>query len=216
MKKISFFGVIFCSIVLMFNSCNKDTVSISDASSSNVSIYDEIVTIESIESMLNQIYSNSDNRLKDGWLRRAWDWLVDHTGVSAYFVPGVGVVDCGFNLPCGPCPGMCLFSGTIDGTPTGVDTTSAQNKALGYSTFGLWLIQNENTMEEAIMFVFNEDVDNYVYHDEFHVSDNVYLSDTLANIIGKSEVLIHKGVYPIVFHSGSGYTYTVVNSTITD
>jgi len=215
MKKIIFLSALSMALIFSIQSCKKKEATLSNKD--NVHEFNQNITPELIESVITQLHSDPNTKLKPGWLRRAWDWIVDHTGVSSYYVPGVGVVHCNLNLNCGECPGMCLFSGVIDGTPTGEDETSPEHQEMDFSTYGIWLIANEETNEEAILFVFNHDVENYVYEGYFHVDSDIYLADHIAQeILGKSKVEVLRGVYPVVYHSGSGYHYTMVNSRITD
>lgn len=213
MKKF-FLGISFLTMISTFGiySCTK-SIEKQIISVNNKTVFNEKVTNDLIKEILNQIYSKPDSKLSDGWLRRAWEWVKDHAGASTFYVDGFEV-NMGLNLPCGPNPGFCINAGIMDGIVTGESITSNENLALGYSTYGLWLIKNEKTSQETIMLVFNNDFSKFIYQGKIHFQNDVNLSPRLLNIIGKSYAKINAGAYPIVYDPLSDYYYTVVNSSM--
>lgn len=165
----------------------------------------KVISVEELESIISDL--NSLEKAPPKWWEKVKKWFKDHTGTYLFD-------NCSYNNPCGPCPGLCLRANLVGGEENDSDTLGSEDYANGLRLFGLSLIENRETGEEAIMFVFNQDVEDFTSDDFFYIEREVEASKTLCSAIDKSKISFHKGKYPVVKDTISGYYYTVVNSTI--
>lgn len=160
--------------------------------------------------MFNDAYLNypDENQTKSKW-RRFWrkvgKWFNDHAGVWMFG-------DCGLNLSCGPCPGICFNSGIIDGNPNGDDTTSDDAYLNGLRVYGIDIIEDRETNEEYVMFRFNEDVIDFVMDGYFYIIKDVFLSETMSSLLEKQSIELKEGRYNVFYDEVSGYYYSLVDS----
>jgi hypothetical protein len=130
-----------------------------------------------------------------------WKWLVAHSGVGPYWVNGLPV-HCGFNLPCGECPGFCavaISKGDANLTPVNSDyLVNDKNYEDGErliqmayysdSLFGITFIHRDLT-----------------YYDTLYVMEEFYIGDAASELFNKDSVIILPGIYPLTYsHSDNG------------
>lgn len=206
MKKI-IYGTLFLALVgiaLSTVSCKKEAIcTVSDASVLQMS---PTYSIDEIQSVLNDLNSGAKGKC---W-EKIKAWFKKHTGSRLFN-------NCqGPPRPCGPCPGMCFRNEkTFGGEPTSIEIATQADRANGLGVVGISLIQNDETNEEAIMFVFNEEeVNDFTYEGFFYVEDDFYSDEILNDTFTKSSIKFEKGKYHVVYDSTTGYYYSLVKTII--
>jgi hypothetical protein len=144
--------------------------------------------------------------------RRFWkkvgDWFVDHAGVHMFG-------DCGLNLSCGPCPGLCISAGIIDGQSNGGnDEASPSDYSNGLRVYGIDILVDPETNQEYVMFKFNNDVSDFVNGGFFYVKDDIDLNNSMSNGLSKQKITLKKGKYEVVHDTSTGYYYSLVDSNM--
>jgi|SRR5690554_2427709 len=209
------YGILFFGLVgLGFVACEKEQNNFHQTESSAESLIDQEpkFSLDFIENMVNDAYliNADENQTKSKW-RKFWRkvgrWFNDHAGVKMFG-------DCGLNLSCGPCPGICFRSGIIDGNPNGDDTASDDVYSNGLRVYGIDILEDMETNEEYLMFRFNEDVADFVMDDNFYITKDVFLSETMSGLLEKQSVELKKGKYNVFFDEISGYYYSLVDSSM--
>lgn len=202
MKKLIYLS--FLAIAIISVSCNKNH-EVTERRTDSVVKYQPTYSKKEITSIVHSI--NSGEKVGPGWLEKVKKWFNDHTGT--YLFSG-----CTNHNPCGPCAGLCLRAGLVTGDENNGDSATPEDYANGLRVFGLSLIENTESGEQAIMFVFNSDVNDFTTNGAFYIEKDLFVSNTIANAMGKNSIKFVKGNYSVVFDASTGYSYALVQSVI--
>lgn len=205
MKKIRFIFPMLAIPVLTFfyYSCNKDkgiaptniVTEIDEASS-------RIFNSEEILSIVSDI--NGSTKAPPKWMRKIKEWIVAHSGTHLF-------QNCQGGGSCGPCPGICITNGIMDGDDNGSDQLDSLDYAQGLRLYVLSLIEHKETREEAMLFEFTDYLDDFVYNGYLIFDEDVEASSTLCALYSKNRITLLQGSYPVVYDSITQASYTVVN-----
>lgn len=210
MKKY-FYGVLLVVTTLfvaVLVSCDKETTIEKQQNiqeSKSILTMEPTYSINEIQSIVNDL--KSAEKAAPGWWDKVKKWFKKHTGTHLFD-------NCTGSNPCGPCPGLCLYLGVVDGTPTDFDYPTQDDYSNALRVFGLFLIQNEKTNEEAIMFVFNKDVEDFTMDNYFYIERDIYASKSITNELGKNSIMFVKGKYNIVYDETTKYYYALVKTIL--
>jgi hypothetical protein len=80
--------------------------------------------------------------------------------------------------------------------------------------FGIELIENSETQQEAILFVFNEDKDFFTSDGFLHFAEDTQAGTNILSSFNKNNIVFLKGEYPVVFDETTGYFYSLVNAIL--
>lgn len=134
-------------------------------------------------------------------------WIKAHSGTHLF-------ENCNGTGACGPCPGLCLTLGVVDGTENDSDILSSEDYALGLRLFALCIVKDDETGKEDIYFVFNEDVRDFTIDNTFIIPEDVEASENITTIMERNSILFYEGSYSVDFDEKTGYHYTKVDSKI--
>lgn len=144
---------------------------------------------------------------KDGkphtFLQKIGRWFKRRAGTNLFN-------NCSGSNPCGPCPGICLRFNSMDFGVIDEDYVSSEDYDLGYRALKISLIENADTNEEKIMFVFKNYVQDFIIDDFFYIEENLQFNSELAEIFEKKYITIQKGKYPVVFDELTEHYYSLV------
>lgn len=187
-----------------FFGCKKE---LNQVKSDNISVLEmkPSLSVAEIQGVLNDL--NSNEKAPPKWWEKVKKWFHDHTGTHLF-------PNCQYSNPCGPCPGLCLRAGIIGGNENEGDEALPEDYSNGLRVFGLSLIQNIETEKEAIMFVFNKDVNDFTYNNFLYIEKDLYSNDVIKNALGKESIKFIKGKYHVVYDSTTGYYYSIVDTEI--
>jgi len=203
MKNIMYILVII-GMVLLFSNCTKDTQR--DINEQHVSVntvnYDNIIpsNIDArIEFYYNEMLSKQGGK---SIFRKIWKWLVAHSGATMFG-------DCGLNLSCGSCPGLCPLA--IKG-----NTFTAVSK--DYLLSEQDYIEGKRVLEAAL---FNDSImaitfkmEDVVYNDTLFIFDDIYMGQEVSSVFEKSEIISKTGAYPVSY--SRSYNGTTLVDVISD
>ncbi len=68
--------------------------------------------------------------------------------------------------------------------------------------------------EEAIMFVFNKDVEDFTMDNYFYIEKDIYASKSITDELGKNSIMFVKGKYNIVYDETTKYYYALVETIL--
>lgn len=201
MKKIAFLIIALTSLVTLYIlSCSKKEDDMTPPKEFAVEKPIELQSRDIDKLILfhyNEYLKNNPN--SKGVFDSIWKWLVAHAGVWMFG-------DCGLNLPCGPCPGICI-SIRSDGNvflPVDEDYRLSDQK---YEE-GMRLIQlalfNDSIMGLTVLH------SGLVYNDTIFVKNNFFIGPDASNIFAKDSIFVLKGNYPVSYSHGRNGT-TLLN-----
>ncbi len=208
MRKLFFGGVIAIVSFSTVISCSKKVNNESNESKqANTSVvdYQPTYSTKEVKSVLADI--NSVEKIGPGWGAKVKKWFNDHTGT--YLFSG-----CTNSNPCGPCPGICFRAGIVDGNNNNGDVASTQDYANGLRVYGLNLIENSQTNEQAILFVFNKDLNDLTSDNYFYIEGDIMANSTICAAMGKTSIKFIKGKYAVVKDNETGYYYALVETVL--
>lgn len=191
---------------LMLVSCQKDqkVTEVKESRQINVTEMQAAFSQKYVEDLLQS--THSQEKVGPGWWEKVKKWVNDHTGTHLFD-------GCNYNNPCGPCPGMCLRANNIGGNDNnGSDVVTSGQYSQGLRAYGLSILQNSQTNEEEILFLFNKDLNDFTSNGYFYIEYDINLSPSLTQSMGKNSIKFIKGKYPVVFDNNTGYYYALVNS----
>jgi hypothetical protein len=173
----------------------------------NVSVLDmePPFTIVDIQTIVGEL--NSKTKAPTGWWDKIKKWIKKHTGSHI-------LLTCNGSYPCGPCAGMCLSGSVFNGEEIKDDFVSKADYLDGLRAFGMFLIENKDTKEELIMFVFKRYVDDFVIDNFFYMEKDIYAEKKINKMMVKRKILFLKGKYNVVFDKETNYYYTIVKTKI--
>lgn len=202
MKKLIYGGLFLAVMAISLNGCKKEYSTVeSDAIS--VLQMEPRLSVSEVQEVINEL--NSTEKAPPKWWAKIKKWFHDHTGTHLF-------PNCQGSNPCGPCPGLCLRAGIISGNENDGDVASQENYNNGLRVFGLHLIENRETGAEAIMFVFNEDVNDFTSNSILYIERDLLTNDVIKNALGKESIKFIKGRYNVVYDSKEGYYYAIVDA----
>lgn len=202
MKKLIYLSFLTISIVAI--SCNKNQ-EISKRQNDSVVNYKPTYSEKEVALIIQSI--NSSEKAGPRWWEKVKKWFRDHTGT--YLFSG-----CNNHNPCGPCAGLCLRAGIVTGDENDGDTATPKDYANGLRVFGLSLVENSDSGEQAIMFVFNNDVNDFTTNGSLYIEKDLFTSNTIAAAMGKKSLKFVKGEYSVVYDATTGYSYALVRTVI--
>jgi hypothetical protein len=194
-------GIVF-AIIIAF-ACNKDNDNHTYPNNNSVATNASIIEND-IDKIMYQEYQNYLKSHNEKGPGKWWRWLKAHAGVGPYLINGQ-LIHCGFNLPCGECPGICSSFKSdplVPGSPflsqkeydDGIRLL--QMAIYNDSTFGMTFIQPDLT-----------------WNDTFYVSQSFFIGTDASNLFNKDSVIILEGQYPISYsHSHNGSTVVAVKT----
>lgn len=219
MKKLIYGGLFLAIVGIVFVGCQKNQEIDPQIESNEKSSGESLINREPkfseelIENMVNDAYSINDDEIHakaggEKW-RRFWRkvgrWFNDHTGVRIFG-------DCGLNLSCGPCPGLCFSLGIIDSNSNDGDTASDYTYSNGLRVYGIDILEDRETNEEYLMFRFNKDVSDFVLDGFFYIKEDIFLSESMSDQLEKESIQLKEGKYNVYYDEISGYYYSLVDS----
>lgn len=189
--------IVFAAGVVLY-SCSKNNESITPITTAGQN-YDQ--NTGSIDDQILFYYyeyqkQNQGNR---SVFKKIWKWIKAHSGVTMFG-------DCGLDLPCGQCPGMCLAVPN-NWIPVDDDYIMSQQE---YDA-GLRLFQvayyNDSILE--INFIHSD----LVYHDTCFISRRYNIGSDISSIYEKDSIVLRQGAYPVSYaYSANGTTLVKVDS----
>jgi len=210
MKKYSFivFLAVMALSLVVIVSCNKETEKEKQqVASQNVSVLrmEPTYSVDEVQSIVNDL--KLGEKAPSGWWDKVKKWFKKHTGTHLF-------ENCIGSNPCGPCPGLCLSLGVIDGDPTDLDYPTQEDYSNALRVFGLFLIQNVRTGEEAIIFVFNKDIEDFTMDRYLYIERDIYASKIVSDELKKESIMFVKGKYNVVYDETTKYYYALVKTII--
>ncbi|WP_343603883.1 hypothetical protein [Fluviicola sp.] len=201
MKKMICLGILVFTTSLIIQSCTKSQ---QERTPEPAEKFTSTITVKDVKKIISAL--NSQEKIPT-WVEKAKKWLKNHTGTHLQN-------NCNGNNPCGPCPGICISVALIDSPENGTDVASASDYASGLRVYGLMLVEHELTGEEAFLFLFKNDVNDYTIDGFFYLESDVETSAAITTSFGKNQIQFKEGKYPVVYDSTTGYHYALVESTI--
>lgn len=203
MKSVIYGGVIIATISLMFFGCDKGHNQFSTEHATVIQMKPSISKVD-IQSVIDDL--NSETKAPKWWTKMK-KWFKNHAGTHLF-------ENCQGSGNCGPCPGFCISFDSFGGEENNGDTVSQKDYEDGFRVFGLKLIQHSETGEEAIIFIFNDDLncftsDNFLYIER---DLNAHMNINLA--MSTDSIKFRKGKYHVVLDSITGYHYAMVDALI--
>jgi hypothetical protein len=195
-KTIKIIGLALFMVSLNY-ACNKKPATLESVKESETSFQTEtqiglvsfpnsrIKSLSEIETSLNDSYIVSNSAQKPTLLQRIAKWIKVHSGNHLF-------ENCTYDMPCGPCPGMCMTLGrstviTTDSTYNAIDHGN------GIGTIGLMRI---DSTKFRLRFVNNAE---FVINNVFYVPADIELGDSLATLYQSTKFIIKQGVYPLSY-----------------
>ncbi|MDR0802140.1 hypothetical protein [Fluviicola sp.] len=201
MKNLFYAWLFLGFVTIGFIGCEKDT----PPKTGNVSVLEMKpgISLDEIKGVLSDL--NSSEKAPPQWWVKVKKWFNDHTGTHLF-------QDCENSNPCGPCPGLCLSAGIISGNTNDGDLIDIEDHNNGLRVFGLSLIENTETKEEKVMFIFNKDVNDFTSNGFLYIEKDLYSNDVIKNALGKNSIKFVKGKYYAVQDTKDGYYYAIVDT----
>lgn len=205
MKKLIYGGLILALVGIGIVACKKQSEIPVQQSSNTALAIDEVNNNELLSSIIDDF--NSLEKAPPNWWVKVKKWFKDHTGTHLFD-------NCQYSNPCGPCPGLCLSLGVVGGDENDGDVVTPSDYALGLRAFGLYLVENRITLEESVLFVFNEDVSDFLNDNRLFIERDINANKTITDALGKESIEFKKGIYPVSLDTISGYYFALVNTKI--
>ncbi|MCF8307665.1 MAG: hypothetical protein K9I68_01515 [Bacteroidales bacterium] len=144
---------------------------------------------------MSYYYQQAQKNTSRGPFEDIWNWMVSHAGVHG---------DRSYDLPCGPCPGICIG---IRFTPVDDDYLLTQEE---YEN-GKRLLEigffNDSTL--GVNFKHK----GFVENDTLFVDQDYNIGDEASELYNKDSIIIEKGAYPVTYsQSKNGSTIVDIKS----
>lgn len=180
---------IIAGVLTLFCSCTKETQDeMKEQQAINIEATYEQALPSDIDARIDFYYNEMINKHGGKSIfRKIWKWLVAHSGVTMFG-------DCGINLSCGQCPGLCANASKDDSFAV-VDKDflmSEEDYIEGKRLFEAALF-NDTIM--AITFKMSD----LVYNDTLFIFEDIYLGSQVSSSFEKSEIVIKAGSYPVSY-----------------
>ncbi len=208
MKHLKF--ILIASIGLLFVvSCDdqaqqfiSDQSTVSDSKVESLKVYDR----DEIASTIESLSLETSNLRAPKWWKKVKKWFKDHAGTHLFD-------NCNGNGNCGPCAGICITLGFISGTNNDSDVISALDYQNGYRVYSFSIIENTVTREEKVLVELKHNED-FITDDNLYIAESSSLSEEMVISLGKSNIVIAPGVYPIVYDENTLNGQTVLDAVI--
>jgi len=96
---------------------------------------------------------------------------------------------------------------------TNIDNIEPDEFRQGLRTYGVTIITNETDGEEYLIWT-TKYGDEIVYNDKLYLMDDYYLNADATASLGKSQILVEKGVSKVFDIPKSDYVFTILSSTM--
>lgn len=153
MKKVIYGGLFLAAVGIGIVACEKQNKLPVQQSNNTILALEDVNNNELLNSIIKDF--NSLEKAPPKWWVKIKKWFKDHTGTHLFD-------NCQYSNPCGPCPGLCLSLGVVGGEENDGDILTPSDYSLGLRAFGLYLVENRITQKEFVLFVFNEDVNDFL------------------------------------------------------
>ncbi|AEA44235.1 hypothetical protein [Fluviicola taffensis] len=202
MKKLIYLSLVTISFIAV--SCNKNQ-EVSKRENESVVNFEQTYSEKDVTSIIQSI--NSSEKVGPGWFEKVKKWFNDHSGTHLF-------QGCAGGGACGPCPGLCIGGATISGNNNNGDSATPETYADGLRVYGLSLIENKETHEQAMMFVFNLDLADFTKDGYFYIENDISASSNMSSAMGKNNIKFIKGKYIVVFDETTHYYYALVETVM--
>lgn len=194
---------LLCFTIVIISSCEKEVFN-TNSIDQEVLVVDmePVYSHEEVASIVAGLSIGQKNGESYTFLQKIGRWFKKRTGTNLFN-------NCNGSNLCGPCPGICLRFNSIFEV-IDEDYVSSEDYILGYRALKISLIENADTNEEKVMFVFKNYMEDFIIDDFFYIEENLEFNSEMSEIFEKEYITIQKGKYPVVFDELTKYYYSLV------